>query len=93
MIGSANKEKDPQAVLDFFVDWQQEGWLGTDTIAVSTWSVPAGITKESESLVAGRAIVWLSGGTAGTTYTVTNHITTTGGRQNDQSLYIFCIEK
>lgn len=90
---SANQEKDPQATLDYFVDWKQEGWLGTDTISVSTWTVPVGITKESESVANGRATVWLSGGTAGTTYTVTNHITTTGGRQDERSLYVYILEK
>lgn len=92
------KEKDPSAVLDYFVDWTKDryggpGWLGADTITISTWSVPAGITKASESLAAGKATIWLSGGTLGQTYTVTNHITTAGGRQNEQSLYIQIVDK
>lgn len=52
--------KDPQAVLDYNVDWST--WLGTDTIASSVWTVEAGLTKDSDSKTTTIATVMLSGG-------------------------------
>lgn len=77
---------DPQAVLDYKVDWT--AWLGSDTIASSTWTVPAGITKNSDSATTTAATIWMQGGTDGTDYTLVNHITTAGGRQEDQSIVL-----
>jgi len=78
--------KDPNAILDYAVDWSR--WLAGDTIAVSAWIAPDGLTKVSETNTATKATVWLSGGTAGQTYTVTNRITTAGGRTEDRSFTI-----
>jgi hypothetical protein len=78
--------KDPDAILDYAVDWSR--WLAGDTIAASLWIVPAGLAKVTESNSATKAIVWLSGGTAGQSYTVTNRITTAGGRTEDRSFTI-----
>jgi hypothetical protein len=81
-------DKDPNAILDYSIDWSD--WLGTDEISTSTWIVPTGITKTAESNTAQIATIWLSGGTAKTTYTLLNRITTTGGRTADQSFKIYC---
>jgi hypothetical protein len=78
--------KDPQALLDFSVDWTS--WLGSDTIATSTWTVPTGLTKVSDSKTTEIATVWLSGGTVGQEYTVTNHIKTAAGREDERSIII-----
>jgi hypothetical protein len=78
--------KDPSATLDYTIDWSN--WLGTDTISTSTWTVPNGLTKESDSNTTTTATVWLSGGTVGEIYTVTNHIVTTSGREDDRSIRI-----
>lgn len=78
--------KDPNAVLDYLIDWS--AWLGADTIATCTWTVPTGITKDSDSHTTTTTTVWLSGGTAGAQYTVANRITTAGGRTEDRSLSI-----
>lgn len=78
--------KDPDAILDYAVDWSR--WLAGDTIAASVWLVPTGLTKVSDSNTATRAIVWLSGGSAGVTYTVTNRITTAAGRTEDRSFAV-----
>lgn len=81
--------KDPQAVLDYTIDWGSRGWLqGGDTIASSAWVVPSGITQDSATHAATTATVWLSGGTVGADYTITNRITTVGGRTDDRSLII-----
>jgi len=84
-------EKDPNAKLPFSVDWS--AWLTAegDTGASAAWTVPAGLTKEAtpaESLVAGKATVWLSGGTAGSMYEVACRLTTTAGRIDDRTLRI-----
>lgn len=78
--------KDPNAVLDYTIDWTR--WLAADQIAASEWLVPAGLTKVGDSKTVSSATVWLSGGTAGQSYTVTNRITTTGGRTEDRSFTI-----
>lgn len=86
--------KDPQAILDYGVDWNINGWLGTDTILVtspptgSTWIVPAGLTVEAQDNTATITTVWLSGGTVGQRYTITNRILTTAGRTDERSLVI-----
>ena len=78
--------KDPNAVLDYSVDWSR--WLDGDTIATSVWTVPAGLTKVSDTNTTTKTTVWLSGGTADQSYTVTNRITTTGGRTEDRSFIV-----
>jgi len=78
--------KDPNAVLDYTIDWSR--WLAGDQIATSAWLVAAGLTKVADSRAGSLATVWLSGGTAGQSYTVTNRITTTGGRTEDRSFTI-----
>jgi len=85
-------EKDKDAVLDYAVDWSD--WLADgETISTSTWTVPTGLTKDSDSKTDTVATVWLSGGTAATTYTVANKITTSGGRTDERSIYILCKER
>lgn len=80
--------KDPNAVLDYGFDWGTDGWLGADTIATSTWTVPAGLTSEATTNTATTATVWLSGGTAGQVYEVTNRIVTAAGRTDERSFTI-----
>lgn len=88
--------KDPQATLDYAVDWaapvSRENpngpWLADDeTITASTWTVtPDGLTIEDEDSDATTATIWLSGGEIGDPkYTLTNHITTSQGRQDERS--------
>jgi hypothetical protein len=78
--------KDPNAVLDYSIDWTR--WLAGDQVATSEWLVPTGLTKVADSKASALATVWLSGGTAGQSYTVTNRVTTTGGRTEDRSFTI-----
>jgi hypothetical protein len=79
--------KDPDAVLDYKLDWSK--YLDDDTIASSTWTVPAGITNSGDSFTDTAATLWLSSGTHGTKYTLENRITTAGGRTADQTVEIF----
>jgi hypothetical protein len=83
--------KDPDAVLDYAVDWTD--FLGVDTIASSTWTVGTGLTKVTNSNTTKVATVWLSGGTIATEYSVTNRIVTAGGRTDDRTLTIAVEQK
>jgi len=84
--------KAPNDILDFEWDWSI--WLPTgDTISSVTWTVMSGLTLESSpaaSHTTNTATVWLGGGTAGNTYTVTCQITTAAGRvgQNTQNVNV-----
>ena len=78
--------KDPDATLDYRVEWSS--WLDTDTIATSTWTVESGITTVSDSNTTTVATIWLSGGTAGEEYEVANLITTAAGRIDERTLTI-----
>jgi hypothetical protein len=83
--------KDPNAVLDYQVDWSP--WLGVDTIATSAWTLPVGITQQSASNTTTTATIWLSGGTVATKYPITNRITTAGGRTDDRTITISVKER
>lgn len=78
--------KDPSAVLDYTIDWTD--WLEADTISSSVWTVPTGLTKDSEATTTKKATVWLSGGTQGRFYTVTNRVVTAGGRTDERSIVL-----
>jgi hypothetical protein len=78
--------KDPAAVLDYAINWAT--WLDGDTIATSTWTATTGITVDSSTNTTTMATVWLSGGTVGTSYVVTNKIVTAGLRTDERSLLI-----
>jgi hypothetical protein len=71
--------KDPDEVLDYQIDWSRR--LYSDTIVTSTWptTLPAGLTLGVMTNTLRTTTVWLSGGVNGTTYTLTNRITTVGG--------------
>ena len=79
--------KDPNAILSYTIDWGTN-YLGSDTIATSTWTVPTGITQTSASNDTTNAVIWLSGGTAGQQYEVTNRIVTAGGLTDERTLTI-----
>ena len=78
--------KDPDAVVDYGVDWVR--WLAGDTLALAVWLVPAGIVEDSSNHTATAAYIWLSGGTVGESYRLTNRITTALGRVQDQTVVI-----
>ena len=82
--------KAPNDNYSFTIDWSVE--LGADTINAtpggSTWVVETGITIDSEVNDDTTTTVDLSGGTAGTTYTLTNQINTAGGDVYEKDLFI-----
>lgn len=84
--GSQFPPKDPDAKLDYRFDWAPRAnnsgltnWLEAgETILTYEVTVPAGLTKVSDSLVdEGTAVVvWISGGTNEVDYPITCKITT-----------------
>lgn len=94
------KTKDPDAVLDYKFDWAgltngEEGaisdWLDEDeTIATYTLTPDDGLVVDSHDLTDNDTSVtyWLSGGTAGQSYRVVNHIVTSAGREEDRTMII-----
>jgi len=84
-------QKDPDEVLDYSIDWST--WLGEDTISTSEWTVPAGITEDSDSNDTTSATIWLSGGTAGVKYSLVNEIVTAGGRTANRTISVLVVER
>jgi hypothetical protein len=94
--------KDPDSVMDYGADYSS--WLSTgETISASAWLIDGtvvsatdtvnGLTLNSATSTTTATAAWLSGGTVGTTYTLTNRITTSAGRTEDRSMLILCAEK
>lgn len=84
--------KDPDAILDYSINWSS--WLVTgDTITTSTWTAEDGITIDDDSNTTTATTVWLSGGTVGESYSVTNHIVTEDGREDDRTITILVREQ
>lgn len=84
--------KDPDANLDYGIDWSD--WLASgETISVSAWTVPSGITEGTKSNDGTTVKVWLSGGTAGEIYTISNKITTSDGRIDERSFDVVVEER
>lgn len=83
--------KDPDAVLDYEVDWS--AWLGTDTISAVAWTVPTGITQNAVSNTPTTATIWIAGGTKGISYEVSCEITTAGGRTAKRSFVIEIVSR
>ena len=83
----ANYIKDPCAVLDYAFDWN--AWLASgETINSHVVTVPTGLTNDSDSESGGIVTVWLSGGTAGTSYIVACKIVTGDGRTEERSITV-----
>lgn len=76
--------KDPDAVLDYTLDWSE--WLDSDTISSAAWAAPTGITIDSTTTTTTLSAVWLSGGTHGTDYDVRCRVVTAGGRTDDRTI-------
>jgi hypothetical protein len=84
---------DPNGVDDRGIDWSYDLGPLNDTIASAAWSVqPTGLvlTPAAPQVDGMVTRVWLSGGTAGTPYTVTCRVTTGQGRTLDESARILC---
>ena len=83
--------KDPEAVLDYAIDWSAE-YLGDDMLAASEWSVepvePGGVEVVGSDFDPGVATVKASGGLAGRLYKLINMVTTASGRIDSRSVVL-----
>lgn len=77
---------DPEAKLDYSIDWS--AWLSEGaSIASSSWKLSPDdgiITQETVDLAGKVATCFVSGLSAGTKYTLTNQISTTPNGQIDE---------
>lgn len=81
--------KDPDAQLDYAVDWSAF-LTGSEVITTSSWEVPVGLTNVLEEATDTIATVWLADGDIGETYTLVNSIETdsTPVRKDDRSFMV-----
>lgn len=87
IAGKPTITKDPNAVLDYYLDFTN--WVPAgDTINVIT-TTATGITVDSSAVTgAGKFIqLWCSAGAAGTLANVIVRVTTVGGRTDDRTVY------
>lgn len=83
--------KDPDAVLDYTVDWSR--WLDGDTITELTVTAEDGIDVDSDEHDDTTATAWVSGGTVGVTYSVTFRIDTALGRTDERTIALTVRER
>ena len=83
--------KDPEATLDYSVDWGAD-YLSGDALADSGWTVipdePGGVTVVSDRFDLLTATVEVEGGIAGRLYRLTNHVVTVEGREDNRSIML-----
>ena len=102
--------KDPDAVEPYYIVWcdidgtndggaSDDGELQSATISTATWTVPTGITKDSDNKDAVTinnvsygantvATIWLSAGTDNTDYDLLCRIVTSDSRTLDKTITI-----
>lgn len=80
-------EKDPDATLDYSLDWTP--WLTVgETVSAFNVTVPAGITLDGSGEAAG-VISWrMSGGSVGVRYDVTVEVTTSSGQIDQRTVRV-----
>lgn len=85
--------KDPQAVLDYPIDFSV--WLAdiNDTYASHVILTSAGLVVDSSSHAAGVITPIISGGVLDATESFTVRITTTGGRTDDRTFFLKIVER
>lgn len=83
--------KHPDATLDYAVDWGAD-YLSGEALATSEWSVepdgPGGVAIATSTFDLLVATVTVSGGATGDIYRLTNHVTTTDGRDDSRSIML-----
>ena len=83
--------KDPDAVLDYSIDWGAE-YLGGDLVANSSWAVepdePDGVAITGSDFDATTTTVKAAGGVPGRIYRLVNHVTLESGRVDSRSIVL-----
>ena len=93
-------EKDPDALLDYTLDWND--WFGcSDGLNTSSWEIeiiendntPITSSTHTADTTSNTTTVWLSGGTVGNHYRITNTITTTNNLTEERYFRIFIMDR
>jgi hypothetical protein len=83
--------KDPDAILDYSVDWGAE-YLGGDLLSTSEWTAspdePGGIFVVGSSFDAKVSIVNAGGGVPGRLYRLENRVVMDSGRVDSRSIVL-----
>ena len=81
--------KDPDASLDYSIDWGNGYLQSGETLATSTWTIfPSDMTEVVSGNTPNTATITVSGGVAGRIYQLTNRIGTSDGRTDERSVTI-----
>lgn len=81
--------KDPSEVKDYGFGWTNH-LADDETITTSTWEVATGLTSTAfdDTHTDTTTTIWLSGGSEGVEYRVTNHVVTNQGREFERSFTV-----
>ena len=84
---------DPQAVLDYAIDWTS--WLAAgETITTAAWTVVGATEATPAASHDGKVCtIWLTGRIPGQTVAATVHITTSQGRQDDRTRKLYVADR
>ena len=83
-----DQPKDPEAVLDYVIDWSDYLAIG-ETLVASEWALAGDAVLGIDTFTDTLATAWVSGGT--TTFRLTNYITTSStpvARRDQRTLVI-----
>ena len=84
--------KDPEAVLDYTIDWGAEYLADGELLAQSEWSVvpdeTGGISVAGSDFDSSTSTAKAAGGIVGRLYRLVNRITTATGRIDERSVVI-----
>ena len=80
--------KDPQATTDYSVDWTAPLTAAADTIKTSSWTTDPGVSIAKSTYQGYVVTAFVSGGTIGSSYSITNTITTPAGRTLAQNFIV-----
>jgi hypothetical protein len=82
--------KDPDAVLDYAIDWGAEYLGADDVLTSSSWSVSpdeiGGVEVVGSSFADRLSTVQAGGGIAGRLYRLANRVVTQSGRTDERSI-------
>jgi phage baseplate assembly protein gpV len=90
---SSNIEQTPNERLDWSIDWTTRG-LGSNTISSSSWAASSpDVTLSSPSVNVENTIttIYVTGGTPGQIYTITNTVTVSGGQILQETIPYICL--
>lgn len=87
-------KKDPDAILDYRIDWSEVLSENTpvDTIDSSSWVVSGTMSIDSDSFTTTEAVVWVSGGALTELCNLVNTIGTVGGRTHVKTIKVSVLD-